>query len=131
MNSDLLTNINYEDFFRSFKETNADIMVASTPYDISLPYAVFETQNNNSYIKSFKEKPKYTYFTNTGIYLMKKSVLRHVPKNEFYNATDLMNAVINENGKLIHFPIKGYWLDIGKHDDLEKAQKDISHIDFD
>ena len=52
-------------------------------------------------------------------------------KNEFYNATDLMNAVINENGKLIHFPITGYWLDIGKHDDLEKAQRDISHIDFD
>ena len=131
MNSDLLKNINYEDFYRSFKENNADIMVASIPYDVSLPYAVFETQNNNRHIKSFKEKPKYTHYANAGIYLMKKSVLRHVPKKEFYNATDLMNAVINENGKLIHFPITGYWLDIGKHDDLKKAQRDISHIDFD
>ena len=131
MNSDLLTNINYEDFYRSFKENNADIMVASIPYDVSLPYAVFETQNNNRHVKSFKEKPKYTHYANAGIYLMKKSVLRHVPKKEFYNATDLMNAVINENGKLIHFPITGYWLDIGKHDDLKKAQRDISHIDFD
>jgi len=131
MNSDLLTNINYEDFYRSFKESNTDIMVASIPYDVSLPYAVFETQNNNRHIKSFKEKPKYTHYANAGIYLMKKSVLRHVPKKEFYNATDLMNAVINENGKLIHFPITGYWLDIGKHDDLKKAQRDISHIDFD
>ena len=106
-------------------------MVASIPYDVSLPYAVFETQNNNRHIKSFKEKPKYTYYANTGIYLMKKSVLRHVPKNEFFNATDLMNAVVNEKGRLIHFPITGYWLDIGKHKDLEKAQRDISHIDFD
>ena len=52
MNSDLLTNINYEDFYRSFKENNADIMVASIPYDVSLPYAVFETQNNNRHVKS-------------------------------------------------------------------------------
>lgn len=131
MNSDLLTNIDYEDFYRSFKEDNADIMVASIPYDISLPYAIFETNSSNRHIKSFLEKPTYTYYANTGIYMMKKSVLKNLPKNEFFNATDLMNAVINENGKLIHFPITGYWLDIGKHKDLEKAQRDISHIDFD
>ena len=132
MNSDLLTNIDYEDFYRSFKKNNADIMVASIPYDISLPYAIFETEsNNNRKIKSFKEKPTYTHYANTGIYLVKKSVLKHIPINSFFNATDLMNAVINEKGKLIHYPITGYWLDIGKHKDFEKAQKDISHIDFD
>ena len=132
MNSDLLTNINYEDFYRSFKENKADIMVASIPYDVSLPYAIFETNNiNNKHIKSFKEKPTYTHYANTGIYLMKKSVLRYIPKNEFFNATDLMNTVINNNGRLIHFPITGYWLDIGKHEDFDKAQRDISHIDFD
>jgi dTDP-glucose pyrophosphorylase len=131
MNSDLLTNIDYEDFYRSFKENNADIMVASIPYDVSLPYAIFKTKSNNRHIKSFSEKPTYTHYANTGIYMMKKSVLKHIPKNEFFNATDLMNAVINEKGKLIHFPITGYWLDIGKHKDLEKAQRDISHIDFD
>ena len=131
MNSDLLTNIDYEDFYRSFKENNADIMVASIPYDISLPYAIFKTNSINEQIKSFSEKPTYTYYANTGIYMMKKSVLKYLSKNEFFNATDLMNTVINENGKLIHFPITGYWLDIGKHKDLEKAQRDISHIDFD
>jgi NDP-sugar pyrophosphorylase family protein len=132
MNSDLLTNIDYESFYNSFKENNADIMVASVPYDISLPYAIFETKsNNNRYIKSFVEKPRHTHYANTGIYLVKKSILRYVPKNEFFNATDLMNAVINEKGKLIHFPITGYWLDIGNHKDLEKAQRDILDINFD
>lgn len=131
MNSDLLTNIDYEDFYRSFKENNADIMVASIPYDVSLPYAIFDTKSNNRHIKSFSEKPTYTHYANAGIYMMKKSVVKHIPKNEVFNATDLMNAVINEKGKLVHFPITGYWLDIGKHKDLEKAQRDISHIDFD
>ena len=129
MNSDLLTNIDFEDFYRSFKDKKADIMVASIPYDVSLPYAIFETENKN--IKSFIEKPTYTHYANTGIYLMKKHTLRHIPKNKFFNATDLMNAIINEKGKLIHFPITGYWLDIGNHTDFEKAQRDILHIDFD
>ena len=131
MNSDLLTNIDYEDFYRSFKENNADIMVATIPYDISLPYAIFETKSNNRHIKSFVEKPTHTYYANTGIYLLKKSLLRYVPKNEFFNATDLMEAVINKKGNLIHYPITGYWLDIGNHKDLEKARRDISHINFD
>jgi dTDP-glucose pyrophosphorylase len=130
MNSDLLTNIDYEDFYKSFRDSNADIMVASIPYDISLPYAIFEIENNRN-IKSFKEKPIFTHYANTGIYLLKKNVLKHIPKNNFFNATDLMNAVINKNGKLTHFPLTGYWLDIGKLKDFEKAQRDISHIDFD
>ena len=132
MNSDLLTNIDYEDFYKAFKENNADIIVASIPYDISLPYAIFKTcGKNEQHIESFKEKPTYTHYANAGIYLMKKSVLRYVPKNNFFNATDLMNAIIKDHGTLIHFPITGYWLDIGKHEDFEKAQRDISHIDFD
>ncbi|WP_428741974.1 sugar phosphate nucleotidyltransferase [Tenacibaculum sp.] len=131
MNSDLLTNIDYEDFYKSFKEKDADIMVASIPYDVNLPYAVLNTTQERQ-VTSFQEKPTYTYHTNAGIYLIKKSVLDLIPKNKFYNATDLMEDVIKSlNGKLMHYPIRGYWLDIGKHKDFEKAQRDIYHLDFD
>jgi dTDP-glucose pyrophosphorylase len=129
MNSDILTNIDYEDFYKSFLAKEADIMVASIPYNVSLPYAIFDS--NDREIKGFKEKPKYTYFANAGIYLIKKSILKAIPRNEFYNATDLMEAVINSGKKLIHYPIRSYWLDIGKHEDFDKAQKDIAHINWD
>lgn len=129
MNSDILTNIDYEDFFRVFVEKNADVMVASIPYVVNLPYAVFESENN--IVKSFKEKPNYTYYANAGIYLIKKELLNIVPKDVLYNATDLMDDVIKKGCKLLHYPIRGYWLDIGKHEDFDQAQKDIAHIDFD
>lgn len=129
MNSDLLTNIDYEDFYKTFISSEADMMVASVPYDVNLPYAIFET--NDSEVKSFKEKPNYTYYANAGIYLLKKELLNLVPKQEVFNATDLMDKVVAERKKLIHYPILGYWLDIGRHEDFEKAQKDIAHIDFD
>ena len=97
-------------------------------------FKIFEVLiDKNNKVIQFSEKKRFNNesYINTGIYMMKKSVLKHIPKNQSFNATDLMNAVINEKGKLIHFPITGYWLDIGKHKDLEKAQRDISHIDFD
>ncbi len=127
-NSDLLTNVDYEHFFLDFIKNDADLAVLTIPYQVNIPYAVLETQSNN--IKSFKEKPTYTYYSNGGIYLMKKEVLKYIPQDSFYNSTDLMEKLIAENFKVISYPFLGYWLDIGKHDDFEKAQKDIRNFKF-
>jgi dTDP-glucose pyrophosphorylase len=127
-NSDLLTNIDYEQFFLEFIKQNADLAVLTIPYQVSIPYAVLET--NNGQVKSFKEKPTYTYYSNGGIYLIKKEMLSHIPKNTFFNATDLMEQLIKSNFKVISFPFLGYWLDVGKHDDFEKARIDIHNIKF-
>ena len=78
-----------------------------------------------------KEKPNFMYYANAGIYLIKKELLKLVPKETVFNATDFMEQIIKSNKKLVHYPIRGYWIDIGNPDDFEKAQKDISHIDFD
>ena len=129
MNSDLLTNIDYEDFYQSFIAKDADIMVASIPYEVNLPYAILNAEDGK--VSSFQEKPSYTYYANAGIYLMKKEVIKDIPKAKFYNATDLMDSIIEKEKKLIHYPIRGYWLDIGKHEDYDKAQKDIAHINWD
>lgn len=128
MNSDLLTNLDYEHFYLDFINQDADFSVVTIPYNISVPYAVLETTNGE--IKSFKEKPTYTYYSNGGIYLMKKSVLNFLPKEAHFNATDLMEKLIQENKKVVSYPLLGYWLDIGKHEDFEKAQIDIKHIKF-
>lgn len=127
-NSDLLTNIDYENFFLEFINQNADFAVLTIPYKVSIPYAVLETCDGN--VKSFKEKPTYTYFSNGGIYLMKKEVLEFIPQNSFYNSTDLMETLIKNNFKVISYPFSGYWLDIGKHDDFDKAQIDINNFKY-
>lgn len=128
MNSDLLTNIDFEDFYRMFEESDADMVVASTPYRVDVPYGVLETEGNQ--ITSLKEKPSYVYFSNAGIYLIKTSILERVPKGKFYNATDLMDELIRDGRKVVNYPIVHYWLDIGKPEDFRKAQEDIKHIRF-
>lgn len=128
MNSDLLTNINFEDFFLFYQKYDADIAVACVPYNVRIPYAVMETEGN--YVKKLREKPTYTHYSNAGIYIIKKEILNLIPRNSFFNATDLMENVIDSGGKVVSYPLVGYWLDIGRHEDFEKAQEDIKHIEF-
>lgn len=128
-NSDLLTNIDYEHFFLDFIKKDADLAVLTIPYQVNIPYAVLETDLETQ-VKSFKEKPTYTYYSNGGIYLMKREMLKFIPHNTFFNATDLMEKLINNNLKVISFPFSGYWLDVGKHEDFEKAHIDIQNIKF-
>lgn len=127
-NSDILTNMDYEDFFLDFMEQDADMSVATIPYCVDIPYAVIETDENR--VLSLKEKPTYTYYSNAGIYLCKKSVLNKIPKNSFYNTTDLMKKVIEDGEKLISYPIRQYWLDVGKNEDFSRAQLDVKKIDL-
>jgi dTDP-glucose pyrophosphorylase len=129
MNSDLLTNIDFEDFYNFYKSENADMALASIPYVVNVPYAVLQTNNHS--VSSFAEKPSYTYYSNGGIYLLRCSLKELIKKGTFFNATDLMDMLIQNNEQvLVHYPLLGYWLDIGKHQDFIKAQEDIKHISF-
>ena len=127
-NSDILTNMNYERFFLDFINQDADMSIATVPYEVGIPYAVLETSDNR--VLSFKEKPTYTYFSNAGIYLVKKSILDDLVEDEFYNATDLIEKLIKQGKKVCSYPLTEYWLDIGKHTDYERAQNDINNIKF-
>ena len=127
-NSDILTTLDYEDFFLDFLEKGADMAVATIPYAVDVPYAVLETSNHH--VLSFREKPTYTYYSNGGIYLMKQSVIGRIPKQQFYDSTDLMQSLIDDGLKLVSYPMRQYWLDIGKPEDFEKAQADVKHLDL-
>lgn len=128
INSDLLTNIDFEDFYNTHISEDAAMTVASVPYHIDLPYAILEVNDKN--IHSFREKPTYTYYSNAGMYFIKRKFLNLIPQNSVFNATDFMQEMINRKNKLIYYPMYCYWLDIGRHEDFRKAVADVEHIKF-
>lgn len=127
MNSDLFTNIDFESFYIHFKEHDADMSVAAVPYNVNIPYGIFEIENTRE-IKGIKEKPSYYYYANAGIYLIKKELLSLIPKDTFYNATDFIDKLIELGKKVIRFPIAGYWIDIGKPEDFKNVQEFARNI---
>ena len=126
MNSDLFTNIDFEDFYLHFKEHDAMMSVAAIPYTINVPYGIFDLEGRE--IKGVKEKPIYNYYANAGIYLFKREALDLIPKDTFFNATDLIDAVTARGERAIRYPLSGYWIDIGQHADLAKAQDLVKHL---
>lgn len=126
MNSDILTNIDFEDFFNHYLNSDSAMCIASVPYQIQVPYAVLDIKENQ--IVSFTEKPSYTYYSNAGIYFLSRELQNFIPKNTFYNATDLMQHLISLGKKVMHYPMLNYWLDIGRQQDYIKAQEDLKHL---
>ena len=126
MNSDLFTNIDYEDFFLHFKVNNAEMSVAAVPYNVSIPYGILDLEGRN--IKGLLEKPKYNYYANAGIYLIKKSALAEIPEDEFFNATDLIEKLIAQGKSVIRYPLNGTWIDIGNPQEYDKANDLVKHM---
>lgn len=126
MNSDLFTNINYEDFYLHFKQHDAEMSVAAVPYNVSIPYGILDLEGRD--IQGLVEKPKYTYYANAGIYLIKRNALDEIPKDTFFNATDLIEKLIARGKKVIRYPLNGTWIDIGNPQEYQKAQDLCNHM---
>lgn len=127
MNSDLFTNINYEDFYLHFKEHDADMSVAAVPYSVSIPYGILDIEERRN-IKGLIEKPTYDYYANAGIYLIKRSALELIPADTMFHSTDLLAAIVAKGGKVIRFPLNGTWIDIGNPQEYRRANDLVNYM---
>lgn len=128
MNADILTNIDFYDFFTNYKNFRDNMSIATFNIRINIPYGILDTTDKK--INSLIEKPSFTYYSNAGIYLINKDMLKYIPSGEKFDSTDLMEKLIEKGKKVSHFPIRGYWLDIGNAQNYAKAQDDIRFIKF-
>ena len=126
MNSDLFTNIDYEDFFLHFQMHDAEMSVAAVPYNISIELGILDLDGRN--IKGLIEKPKYNYYANAGIYLIKKRALAEIPKDTFFHATHLVEKLIAQDKKVIRYPLNGTWIDIGTLQEYERAKELVKQL---
>ena len=127
MNADILTNIDFYDFYQNYKNFKDNMSIATFNIRINIPYGILDTTDKR--INSLIEKPSFTYYSNAGIYLINKEMIKYIPDSKF-DSTDLMENLIEKGKKVSHFPIRGYWLDIGNAQNYAKAQDDIRYIKF-
>jgi len=126
MNGDLLTNVNFEHLLTFHQNHNAKATMAVREYDFQIPYGVVNIENEN--IKSIEEKPTHKFFVNAGIYVLDSSCIELIPKDEFYDMPTLFEEMIKSHNKTASFPIREYWLDIGRIDEYEKANIEYKEV---
>jgi dTDP-glucose pyrophosphorylase len=128
INSDILTTLDFSIFLKDFIDKQADMSVVTIPYYVKVPYGIMEADTFFN-IKGLKEKPQYTYYCNGGIYLFRRELLKQIKPGTRIDVTDFMQTAIDTGKKVIIYPFRGYWLDIGSHEELINAQSAIKILE--
>lgn len=126
MNSDLFTDVDFEDMYLHFMENKADMSIAAVPYTVSIPFGICDLEGRD--VRGIVEKPTYNYYANAGIYMLRREVVETIPENEFYNATDLIEALVSNHHRVIRYPLNGTWIDIGTMSEYQKAKDLAKHM---
>ncbi|MGE7090265.1 nucleotidyltransferase family protein [Lysinibacillus sp. NPDC048646] len=124
MNGDLLTQVNFEQLLQFHEETEASATMCVREYEYQIPYGVIETEGQQ--LVSIKEKPMHRSFVNAGIYVLSPDVFEYIPQGEFYDMPDLFKQLMDEQKNVSAFPVREYWLDIGRMADFERADDEYS-----
>ncbi|GGG25284.1 nucleotidyltransferase family protein [Pontibacter amylolyticus] len=125
VNGDVLATIDYDDFLNYHIVSKADATMCVKRYQHEVPYACVEFNDENSLL-SLKEKPKYSYHINTGMYVLNPEIVEWIPKKCYYDMPTLFeDLVLHGMKKLKVFNTDEYWLDIGKPEDYEKGKSDL------
>jgi dTDP-glucose pyrophosphorylase len=124
MNGDVLTQVNFDNLVAFHAEQKAKAMMCVRAYDFQVPYGVVHT--NNMRITAIKEKPTHKFFVNAGIYVLEPDVLSLIPKESYFDMPQLFELLIERGQDTAVFPIREYWMDIGKMDDYQRANEDAS-----
>jgi len=126
MNGDLLTNVNFEHFHDYHISNDCIATMCVREYDFQVPYGVVNIENSK--VLSIEEKPLHKFFVSAGIYMLSPKVLEYIPQNKFYDMPILFEKLISENKNVISFPLREYWLDIGRIEEYKKANEEYDEV---
>ncbi|MDE5996739.1 MAG: NTP transferase domain-containing protein [Muribaculaceae bacterium] len=121
MNSDLLTNIDFERLWQHHVDSGAVLTMATIPYTVSVPFAILKTDGDR--VTGLEEKPTFNHFANAGVYIIDRNVLGEIKQGEYLDAPDFVETLIARGMKVSHFEIEGTWIDIGSPDDFRYANE--------
>jgi len=124
INGDILTRVDFRAMLDFHNEHQAEMSVAVRQHEFQVPYGVIET--DGELITKVSEKPTVNHFINAGIYLLNPNVSQLIPNKDSYDMTELIELLIADGRRVISFPVREYWLDIGQHTDHNKAEEDLA-----
>lgn len=122
-NCDILIEADYADIFKFHQQKKNKITLVSSMKNFTVPYGVCEIENGGI-LKGIREKPEFDFFVNTGMYILDYGVLKDIPKNKFYNMTDLISDYLKKGERIGVYPVsEKSWVDIGQFEVLQEMLK--------
>jgi len=126
MNADVLTKVNFQHLVDFHSNNDAVATMCVREYDFQVPYGVVRIDKHR--LLGIDEKPVHRFFVSAGIYVLNPGVLSLVPKDEYCDMPSLFEKLLENKMETTVFPIREYWLDIGKLDDFERANGEYDEV---
>ena len=123
INGDILTGLPFHEMLAYHRQHRAVMTVGVRKYEMQVPFGVVECEDLR--ITKVQEKPSLSFFINAGTYLLDPIACDFIPDGRPFDMTDLIHALVQAGKRVVSFPIMEYWLDVGRHEDYEKAQQDV------
>lgn len=124
-NCDILIHADYEDVYRYHRESGNELTIVSALKNIVVPYGVIHSSENGA-VQSMEEKPKLSYFVNTGMYILNPELKKEIPEDTFYHMTDLTDKLLKEKRKVGMYPIsEDSFLDMGEFEEMHRMEKKL------
>lgn len=127
MNGDVLTDLDYSDLMEYHKKKGSIATVALNKRVVNIDFGVTEVNEDNQ-IVGYKEKPVIDYLVSMGVYVFDKRILDYIEDDKYFDLPDLINKLMKSGETVNGYIFDGYWLDIGRHDDFERANREIKDI---
>ena len=127
MNGDILTDLDFNRSYKNHVDNGNTFTISSYKREQVNEYGVLEV-DQDSRLTGFSEKPRTQFIVSMGIYMASKSILKYIPYNTAYGFDHLMLDLLADKKTISVEMFEGYWLDIGRPDDYERACNDIDNI---
>ncbi len=130
VNGDLLTDLDFSTLFEYHLEKKGLLTVAVHRRKINIDFGVVEIDEEKNVAVGFKEKPDYDLNASMGVYVFNRRLLDYIPYYKPFGFDNLMSLLLAQKQPIHIYRYEGYWLDIGRPDDYEKAIGDIEHLEL-
>jgi Nucleoside-diphosphate-sugar pyrophosphorylase involved in lipopolysaccharide biosynthesis/translation initiation factor 2B, gamma/epsilon subunits (eIF-2Bgamma/eIF-2Bepsilon) len=125
-NCDALIIANYEDVYEYHKKSGNIVTMVSALKNITIPYGVLNTKENGELV-SIDEKPKLSYFVNTGMYIINPEIIDMIPDRKLFHMTHLVQLVKDKGGKVGVYPVsEDSFLDMGEFDEMHRMEEKLN-----
>jgi NDP-sugar pyrophosphorylase family protein len=124
MNGDLLTTLRFGDLVEAHRASGAAASIAVYSRPIQMEFGLLdlgEAIGPTRRVTSYREKPEIEATVSMGVYVFEPEVLRLIPRGEYMDLPDLIRLLIEQGLTVGAYPFDGYWLDIGRHSDYQRA----------
>jgi dTDP-glucose pyrophosphorylase len=124
VNGDILTKCDFLGMLQFHRRCRAELTVGAVPYALEVPYGVLRVDGEQ--LVGIDEKPRQEFLINAGVYVVDPAVVRLIPRERAFNATELV-PLLRRNGRTVAvFTIREYWLDVGRDGDFHQANRDVA-----